>query len=144
MRESVEWLESRAHQFWHGDVAVLSRLTSDSAVLSSISSLVGVAFSDVDNFTATEAFIATWENVVPYTEGSISVRACSKHCCNKRCIAYRSQGAGLHQQTSIMSGSVTDSILKRCSLQGNAQVKGVDRWGPTSWAIDYILWDYWT
>ena len=58
---------------WHDDVAVLFRLTSDSAVLSSINSLVGVAFSDVDNFSATEAFIATWENVVPYTEGTISV-----------------------------------------------------------------------
>ena len=34
---------------------------------------MGVAFNDVDNFTAAEAFIATWENVVPYTEGTISV-----------------------------------------------------------------------
>ena len=55
-------------------ITVSFRLTSDSAVLSSISSLVGVAFSDVDNFSATQAFIATWENVVPYTEGTMSVR----------------------------------------------------------------------
>lgn len=48
-------------------------MTSNSTVLSSIDSLVRISFSDVDSFSTTEAFVATWENVVPYTEGTLGV-----------------------------------------------------------------------
>ena len=34
------------------------------------------SFSDFENFNATQAFVATWEDVVPYTEGPTSVRLC--------------------------------------------------------------------
>ena len=64
-------------------VILLFRLTSDSAILSSINSLVGVSFSDVDSFSATQAFIATWENVIPYSEGTLNVRLCCQLSFNK-------------------------------------------------------------
>ena len=46
------------------------RETFDPGVLHSVNTLVATSFRDVDSFSATWAFIATWENIVPYTLSS--------------------------------------------------------------------------
>lgn len=50
------------------------RLTSDTVVLSSVNSLVSESFRDAEDFQATEALVATWDSVPPYTEGTTGVR----------------------------------------------------------------------
>lgn len=46
------------------------RKTFDPGVLLSVNTLIAISFRDVGSFTATWAFIATWENMVPYTLSS--------------------------------------------------------------------------
>ena len=52
---------------------IFFRLTSDADVLTAIDSLVSDSFRDVEGFQSTEALVATWKDVVPYSEGTTEV-----------------------------------------------------------------------
>ena len=57
------------------------RLTFDPDILHSIDSLIAASFRDVEGFNSTQAFVATWKDVVPYNESTNQVKsgACTTH-----------------------------------------------------------------